>query len=127
MNPRRAVRFAFIAYALVLFTLTHFPNLKIDSTWRPDLVAHLTAFGGWTLLLIMSGLFGPPLSSCNIALAAATGVAYGAIDEGLQAIPFIHRHAALDDWAADCLGVALACAAVLILRVAMRPRGNPQA
>jgi VanZ family protein len=120
VNQRLIARLAFAAYALLLFTLTHIPNVKIEATWRPDLLMHLVAFGGWTLFLILAGFFGPVFSFRNIASAAALGAAYGAIDEALQAIPFIHRHAAVDDWLADCLGVALGCAAALILRFLWR-------
>ena len=93
---QRRRRAAFWIYVPILFTATHWPRLEIPLPGnRPDLVIHVGAFGLWAALLIGAGFFGPPLSRRNIGAALAVAPAYAALDEGLQAIPFVHRHAAL--------------------------------
>ncbi|MGP1310417.1 MAG: hypothetical protein ACTS27_09495, partial [Phycisphaerales bacterium] len=71
IDPRRAtviLRAGFVVYALTLVTLTHWPRLElpVDVIERPDLVAHLLAFGLLNALLIACGFFGPRLSRRNI-------------------------------------------------------------
>ena len=102
--------FLFGLYAGFMFMMTHWPRLTIPLPGRPDLLVHATIFGIWTGLLIACGRFGPPLSARNIGWAFVVGVVYAGIDEALQAIPFLKRTAAWDDWACDVAGVALACA-----------------
>jgi VanZ family protein len=116
-------RIAFWLYVPALFTATHWPNLKLPATGRPDLYVHVSVFGTWTALLIATGYFGPPLSKRNIGICWLIAAAYSAMDEGLQAIPFVHRHAGFDDWGANMLGVS--AAALIALLIARRsPRGT---
>lgn len=114
-------RWVFALYAATLFVGTHWPNLKLDvpGVERPDLIVHLTIFGGWLGLLWLSGLVGPALKFKSLGLCVLVAVVYAAVDEGLQAIPWVRRNAALDDYAANCLGVLLgaALAGVVILWV----------
>lgn len=110
------VWFVFGLYAGFMFMMTHWPRLTIPLPGRPDLLVHMTIFGIWTGLLIACGRFGPALSGRNIGWCFGVGVVYAAIDEGLQAIPFIRRTAAWDDWGCDLTGVALACVIALVLR-----------
>lgn len=112
----RARRACFLAYALLLFIGTHWPKLTIPGGGRPDLFVHAAIFALWAALLIASGFFGPPLSRRNIALAALVAVAYAAVDEALQAIPWVRRNAAWDDWALDCAGIALAAVVAFAIR-----------
>jgi VanZ family protein len=101
-------RRTFVVYAIILFTLTHWPGLGIQTDLgRPDLVVHTVVFGLWTILLIACQFFGPPGSWRNIAICAPIAVAYACIDESLQAIPFVNRHAGVDDALANLLGVSL--------------------
>lgn len=109
-RPTPMARRAFWLYVPALFLLTHWPGAHIPMPGRPDLLAHLTIFGVWTALLISAGFFGPPLSWRNIGVCAAVAAAYSGFDEALQAIPFVRRHAAWDDWGANLLGVAAATA-----------------
>jgi len=102
-------------YAGFLFMLTHWPRLTIPLPGRPDLLVHASIFAVWTCLLIACGLFGPALSIRNIGRSFPVALAYSAIDEGLQAIPFIRRNAAWDDWACNATGVAAACLAALLI------------
>ncbi len=103
---RRWARAAFWAYALLIFVGTHWPKLEIPGTGRPDLIAHVAVFGLWTALFIACRFFGPALSWRNIGLGGLVSAAYSGIDEGLQAIPFIRRVPAWDDWGANLIGVA---------------------
>src|SRR6185295_6722975 len=49
----------FWLYLAVLFALTHWPNLNPQLPGRPDLLVHMSLFGGLTALLIYAGFFGP--------------------------------------------------------------------
>lgn len=124
MTPPRALRrAAFVAFAILLFTATHWPNLAIESdVGRPDLVIHAATFAIWTALLIGAAFFGPALAPRNILAAAPVAALYAGLDEGLQAIPALHRTAAWDDLAADLLGVALATLGALALAAVLRRR-----
>ena len=102
---RRLMRPLFFLYAAVLFTGTHWPALELPFPGRSDLVVHFTILGLWTVTLYLSGLCGPLSSWRAVAIAQTCGVLYGAVDEGLQAIPFIHRTAAFDDYSFDVGGV----------------------
>lgn len=126
MNPARyrpAARGVFGLYLPTLFIATHWPRLTIPGEGRPDLLVHIAAFGLLTALLIPCGFFGPALSPRNILVSGFIASAYAAFDEATQAIPFIRRHAAFDDWLADLAGIALACIGgfVLALRRPVTP------
>lgn len=120
MTQRRlliAARIVFVCFALVLVTLTHWPNLEIDIEviQRPDLVAHFGAFGLWTLLLIAASFFGPMLSTRNIALATLVAAIYAPLDELTQGIPGVNRHVSMFDLAANLGGVAGASLFMLLV------------
>lgn len=103
------VRVAFGVWAVTVFTLTHWPGLKIEGApvRRPDLFAHLGVFGLWGVLFAWSGFFGRRGSARNACWSFGIGVVYAAVDESLQLIPILNRHAGLDDFAANVLGIAL--------------------
>jgi len=115
VSPPGGPRAWFIAYAILLATLTHWPRLDVDigRMPRPDVLAHVAAFGTWAFLAQRSGLFGPRHTSRAIALAAGASVAYAVIDEATQAIPALGRTAAWDDLAANLLGVGAGTAAAM--------------
>ncbi len=117
LGARRWVRAAFWAYAAFVFVGTHWPKLEIPGTGRPDLFAHVAVFGLWTAMFIACRFFGPALSWRNIGLGALVSAAYSGIDEGLQAIPFIRRVPAWDDWGANLIGVAGAAVIAAGLRL----------
>ena len=103
---RSQVYFVYGGYVGLLFMLTHWPNLKLpDVVERPDLYAHLGCFGTLSALTIACAFFGPALSGRNVGWSAVVALLYAAFDEALQAIPFIHRTAALDDYAANATGI----------------------
>jgi len=116
--PRWATRAAFVLYALVLFIATHWPKLAIEGEGRPDLWIHMAAFALWTTLLLLSGWPGRLDRPATFMRAIAIAAAYAALDEGLQAIPFLHRHVALDDLLANLAGVALGATAVVVAHLA---------
>ncbi len=99
----------FVAYAVLLFIGTHWPNLKIPTAvvQRPDLVIHLTAFGTWTVLLWWSGLAGLRARWRTAVRVLVIGLVYAAVDEVSQGIPGLGRTVALDDYLADALGVGV--------------------
>jgi hypothetical protein len=123
--PGRA-RAWFVGYALLLFTLTHWPRLRIDvgSIPRPDVALHVGALAAWTLLLQRSAWFGPVGSARNLCLSTLAAAAYAALDEWSQAIPGLGRTPAWDDLAANLLGVgAGAAAGALLLAIEPTPDG----
>lgn len=131
---RRLARAAFWMYAALVFTATHWPNLRIESgvVERPDLYIHMTVFGLWTLLLVATGYFADgaedpvaesggvrgwarivtrPLGVVKVGVVA---LVYAAADEMSQGIPGLGRTVAWDDYAANSAGIVSAVAAALI-------------
>jgi len=125
---RTLARVAFIIYALVLVTATHWPQLRVEGPVpRSDLYIHVAAFGLWTCLLIATELLGPWRSKPAVAKAVIVGLIYAAIDEGTQAIPALGRTVALDDYFANALGVILAGIAALTASAFFKPKPIPDA
>jgi VanZ family protein len=113
---RTLIHFVFGAYAGALFLATHWPNVQIHGPIpRPDIVIHVTVFGTWNALMIGCGLFGARFSTRNIGRSTLISLLYAAIDEGLQAIPFVHRHAAVDDYGANAAGIVLVAAISFVI------------
>lgn len=131
-------RTAFWCYVVVLFTATHWPNLRIESAYveRPDIFIHLACFGTWAALLICSGYTAngarDPLAESRgvrgwvgmVTRPRAVGVAwmvalgYAAFDELSQGIPGLGRTVGWDDYGANATGITLAaCAALVVGRV----------
>ena len=52
-----------------------------------------------------TGLLGPWRSRRTISLAVVVAIAYAAFDESTQAVPFIRRYAAWDDFAFNVVGI----------------------
>jgi VanZ family protein len=125
--PARGVRRrAFWVYAAALFVGTHWPRLELPPTVieRPDVVVHAAAFGLWTLLLAGTEYLGPARRGRAVLWCGVIALAVSAVDEALQAVPFVHRTAAWDDWLANAAGVALACLAMLAA-ASLRAGGRP--
>lgn len=129
---RRLLLAAFITFALVLFVGTHGPGLRVESDVieRPDIFVHFALFAAWTILFFASGL--PLRVAQTIGLSNpgarvyfvgwCAAVLYAAFDEATQAIPWINRTAAWDDFGADALGVTVGTLvwAVLLRRLLTR-------
>jgi VanZ family protein len=114
-------RVVFVGYAVFLATMTHWPNLKVESGLpRTDLWAHAGAFFVWTMLLLATGWLGARLSWKNLARGLPIGVAISGLDELTQGIPGLGRFVSWDDFGANVLGVGLAGVVwgVLIARAA---------
>ncbi len=123
--PQRTLRAIFCVYACVVFALTHWPALTLSlPIRRPDLWAHLTVFSIWTVLASLCGFFGPALSGHNVLRTFALAVVYAAIDEGLQAIPWLRRTCAWDDYLANVLGITLGVVLVLIVKTLLVRKGT---
>ncbi len=121
----RIRRFAFWCYAVILFTMTHWPKLQLPGPRNTDKFVHVGAFGVWTALLIGAGFFGSLLTRRNVAICLLIAPAYAAIDEASQAIPFIHRSAEFVDYYANLAGIALAglaAMAAIVLREPVKAR-----
>lgn len=111
----RTRRLAFWAYAGLLFVATHWPSLSIEAPIaRPDLILHAGAFALLTAFLLASMLLGPSRSRRVVLIVGVVALAYAGVDELLQMIPILHRHAAVDDWIADALGIAIVVAIGLV-------------
>jgi VanZ family protein len=115
MPSRRIRRRVFWLYAAALFVGTHWPRLELPPTIieRPDVLVHMSAFGLWTLLLAGSEYLGSLRSRRAILWCGLIALANAALDEALQAVPFVQRTAAWDDWLANAAGVVVATAAML--------------
>jgi len=110
----RARRAAFILYAVVLFLGTHWPKLVVEGAGRPDLFVHVAAFMLWTIALGLTGWLGSPLRLVPRLWIGAVAIAYAAVDESLQAIPALSRHAGFDDFAANVVGVLLGVGSLFV-------------
>jgi hypothetical protein len=124
MRLRRVWRAAFWVYAAAVFTGTHWPKLEMPGPEGSDKVVHVLVFGAWMVVASAQGWFGAPLSDRNLLRTLLVAAAYAAADEGLQAIPSVHRTAALDDYAANAMGIMLAALALLVLRRRLELRGS---
>lgn len=124
--PRWAVRTAFFLFAAALHTATHIPRLEIPEIPVPDSdkLLHLGAFMAWSVLLVGSGFFGPPLSRRNLLACWLLGLAVGGLDEWTQGLRWVRRDASWGDWAADAAGVT-AVTAVAAWRGRKTQRSGP--
>jgi VanZ family protein len=117
----RALWIVTIGYWLILFTLTHIPGEKLPHVPLSDKTEHLTGYGTLATLLYFSLWRSKPhLSNIGIVVLGI-GMMYGAVDEWIQAIPFIHRDCDLLDWYADTTGLAIAVIVLTAFR-ALRDR-----
>ncbi len=113
--PLALRRGAFIVYAIILFTATHWPQLQIDGPVpRTDLYLHFIAFGLWTALFGFADFIGPWRHPSTPLRLMACGLVYAAVDEGLQLIPVLGRHASLEDYTANAIGVLLGSITILL-------------
>lgn len=108
-------RVGFVLYALLLTSLTHWPNLTIESGIpRTDLWAHFIAFFVLTILILSTGWIAPRDSWKNMAIGVPVAIAWAGLDELTQGLPGLHRHVTMDDFAANVIGVQLAAVCWLV-------------
>lgn len=118
--PRpRLIVWGFWAYAAALFIATHWPRLEVPGPEGSDKWVHCVVFGTWMVLATACGWFGPPLSPRNLAGSWMLSLAYAGLDEGLQAIPAVHRSCEWLDFLANAAGITLALCWLLPVAVAM--------
>ncbi|MHC4810980.1 MAG: VanZ family protein, partial [Planctomycetota bacterium] len=115
---QRSWRRASIAYALLLTTGTHWPNLRFGEEMpASDKTVHLLAFAGLTVLVARTGWVGSPWRA-----GLAVGL-WSILDELTQALPGLGRDVGLPDMVANLLGCLLAAAWL----GAIGPAGGPPA
>lgn len=124
LRYRTTLRVLFFLYAATVFTTTHIPAFKVQvpGVDRPDLAIHLICFGGWYIAFWLAAFIGPPLTLRSVALSIPVAIAYAAFDESTQALPFIRRTCAWDDFLANGAGILLAALVAAALALAARPR-----
>ena len=125
---RVAARGAFVAYALLIACLTHWPRLSVDlgDVPRPDLWIHLGVFSVWQAMLVWASFFGPALSPRNLLWSGAIGAGYAAVSEATQRfVP--GRFTSPEDLAANLFGVAAGLSAVMLLGVLEPERAGGRA
>lgn len=116
-------RLAFIAWALLLFTLTHWPDLqvKIEGIERTDLLGHAIGYSTWTALLIGTGWLAPRGSWKSIGLGMPIALLYSGIDEASQwFIP--GRFVSWTDFAANSVGVWIGAAVWVVALLVLDAR-----
>ncbi|MEM0984141.1 MAG: VanZ family protein [Planctomycetota bacterium] len=117
-------RVAFVVYACVLSTLTHWPKLRVESSVpRTDLFAHLGAYAIFGFLLGMAAWFGAVHRVPGFVRTLLAALAYAAIDEGSQALPFLGRFAGVDDYLANAAGIVIGLSLAVV--ASRSPRLGP--
>jgi VanZ family protein len=103
---KRAAGLALVAYWLLLFGATHWPQPPdLSDLPGSDKTLHLTAYALLAFLLACTLAGRRPLTLATAAIVLAIIAVYGATDELTQ--PFFGRSAELSDWAADMTGAML--------------------
>jgi len=116
----RLWRAAFVAYALLLTTATHWPALDIGRVVgggfeSPDKIIHTLAFAG-LLVLLWRTRWVPRIWQAGVIVLAWT-----VLDEVTQALPVLRRTFSMQDLAASQIGVV----ATLAWFRALAPVGGP--
>jgi len=94
-----------VVFTAIVVLLTHIPQDAMPSQLQViglDKLAHALAYGGITLLFILSLRTSPHLLSASLLFFGI--LALGALDELTQ--PFVNRTASLADWLANIIGVS---------------------
>jgi hypothetical protein len=93
-----------VGYALALTVATHWPELRLATPVgpAPDKLAHMLAFGGLAFLLLTTRWL---RSAWQVGLVL---LAWTALDEVTQGLPFFRRSISWQDLAAGQIGVLLA-------------------
>src|SRR4051794_11014786 len=97
-----------IAYWCILFIVTHIPGEALPNVKLNDKIEHFLAYGALGGLFFLSLWASRPDWQRLPLIVLGILAVYGAVDEGLQAIPFIRRNCSLWDWCADVIGVGIA-------------------
>jgi len=109
---------AWMALAIV-FTATHWPNLELDLPMRgSDKVLHAVAF------MMLALVWWPTGFIHSVPLFALAAASWSILDEATQALPFVHRHAGIEDAVANLCGIAIATLVILALQQDPRAPGH---
>lgn len=112
---------AAVVALLVVLTLTHIPQEMMPkslSVHLLDKAEHLAAYGLLALLFLFSFRRPPGVKAMLVLLLA--GAMLGALDEMTQ--PWVNRIASWIDFAADVIGIAIACVFFLVMRLCRREK-----
>jgi VanZ family protein len=125
---RTLLRYAPIALAVywtALFIGTHLP--LVPKTLQPvpffDKWLHLVGYAGLAFLAATAWRARRKLGVVQYAVLLAAIAVYAAIDEALQMLPFVRRHADFSDWVADVIGAAIGLALFGLARLAAHQFG----
>lgn len=120
---RRWLVATFFATVAVLGA-THIPQEMMPRDLQVrmlDKIEHTAAYGALSLLLLMSFRRPPGLKAMGAILLV--GMLVGAVDEATQ--PLVNRVGSPGDWAADVVGVGIACLLFLVIRFYLRRSRSP--
>ena len=99
-------RIALVLYTLFIIITSHWPGQAPEAIeprhYVPDKLIHFLAFGGFVMLLWMSGWIR------SWWMASLAGIGFVLIDEWTQSIFATNRHASVEDLIAGMLGVLTA-------------------
>lgn len=111
----RAALFALPAYWVLLFSVTHYPRVRIPGDLpQRDKLVHFTAFGLLALLLWRFVQARRPIGDRFVWGAGAALIAYAAFDEYVQ--QFVGRFTDLADLGANTAGIACVLTALEVQR-----------
>ncbi|MEY4831940.1 MAG: hypothetical protein RL527_153 [Planctomycetota bacterium] len=103
----------------IVFTATHWPNLQLDLPMRgSDKVLHAVAF------MMLALVWWPTGFVRSVPLFALAAASWSILDEALQALPFVHRHAGVEDAVANLCGIAIATLVIVALQRDPRAPGH---
>jgi VanZ family protein len=106
-------------YWLALFCGTHIPAPKLPPIRVNDKTIHFVGYGLLAGAILVSLNASGRLRHTSGVTVLAILLAYGAVDEWTQALPFINRSCDIQDWHADAAGAATAvviCSWILLKR-----------
>ena len=96
-----------ILYWLTLFAGTHVPGPKLPRISN-DKTIHFVGYGLLAGAIMVTLRASGRLRAASGVRVLAVVLAYGAVDEWTQALPFVNRSCEMADWHADAAGAATA-------------------
>ena len=112
---RRRWLAAFLLCLIVVLTLTHIPRDALPRMLQRSMLdkgEHVVAYGMVAMLFLLSlaNPMRPVLAAAGLAALAGIGI----LDETTQ--PLVNRIASIWDYAADLVGIAVACTIFLVMK-----------
>ena len=114
---RRAIPFwtILLLYWGMICYFTHMPA-PVITLYGGDKMAHYLAYGALGGLLYLALWSNNPNSRELAFKVLAIGLAYGALDEWTQALPWFNRTCDFLDWCADCAGLSTAVVGMTLIK-----------